>query len=166
MPDVEALSRLREKIEAEITDIKDPVLAKTLVKILTNLGVEYAALAAGNKDLIVKFSSRVRVLLGILVAISLGLGLLSVHLSTQGSDTASKARVLAQQNAALAKEAKAAAISSAKSRVTTVHQRCELTGFELEEARRPAVRAQLHASLADCQAQLVKVKAEAGMPAP
>ena len=138
-----ALTRLREKIETEIAAVEDAVLAATLAKILTNLGVEYAALAAGNKALILKFSSHVRILLAALIAIGLASGLLSVHLSQQGSDTASKAKILAQQNQALASAAKRAALDSAKSRVVTVGQRCELTELALEEARRPAVRAQL-----------------------
>lgn len=52
---------------------------------------------------------------------------------------------------------------SAKSRVKTVGQRCELTGLVLAEARNPERRAKLRASKAGCEAQLVKVRSEAGI---
>jgi hypothetical protein len=61
----------------------------------------------------------------------------------------------------LAKQA-ADAKKSAKSRVTTVTQRCELTELVLRgTAVKPRARAKLAGSLAGCHKQLAKVKAEA-----
>lgn len=51
--------------------------------------------------------------------------------------------------------------NSARSRVTTVSQRCELTGIVLAEAKNPTHQEQLEKSLKGCYAQLIKVKDEA-----
>lgn len=55
----------------------------------------------------------------------------------------------------------AANVKSAKSRVVTVSQRCELTEYELAEASKPKVRLKLAGSLAGCHEQLTDLKAEA-----
>lgn len=51
--------------------------------------------------------------------------------------------------------------SAAASRVTTVSQRCELTGIVLSEAKQAANVRKLQNSLAGCYKQLHKVEAEA-----
>ena len=49
-------------------------------------------------------------------------------------------------------------LESARTRVVTVRQRCELTALFLEEARRPLVISRLRASYAGCERQLVEVE--------
>lgn len=63
-------------------------------------------------------------------------------------------RKLVANEAAVAKK-------SARSRVVTVTQRCDLTELVLEATKSPVIRHKLAGSLAGCRKQLIKVEAEA-----
>ena len=143
---------LHSRIETEIAELDDPLVARVLVQVLTNLSTEYMRLAERNRTLILRFSTRVQRLLALLVVLMIAVGVLSIVLA---KNTASDAT---------ARQLQRGQMQSAKSRVTTVSQRCELTLHGLKVAARadPAEVPWYRGSLEGCEKQLIAVRKEAG----